>query len=71
MKAVVWTDAIQGIIYLGGVITVLTLVSKSNIMNKIAKDTKMTFNLIVHYFVYLFTFNRELLKLVESQKSST
>ena len=41
MKAVVWTDAIQGIIYLGGVITVLTLVSKSNIMNKIAKGTTL------------------------------
>ena len=26
MKAVVWTDAIQGIIYLGGVITVLVVV---------------------------------------------
>ena len=67
----VWTDAIQGIIYLGGVITVLTLVSKSNIMNKITKGKKMTFNPIIHWLVYLFTFNRELLKLVGSQKSST
>ena len=67
----VWTDAIQGVIYLGGVIIVLTLVSKSNIINIISKDTKMTFNLIVHLVVHLFTFNRELLKLVGSQKSST
>ena len=42
MKAVVWTDAIQGIIYLGGVITVLTLVSRCDIINKIAKGTHST-----------------------------
>ena len=29
MKAVVWTDALQGIIYAAGIITVLAIVSKS------------------------------------------
>ena len=42
MKAVVWTDAIQGIIYLGGVITVLTLVSSYDITNKIEKGANLT-----------------------------
>ena len=30
MKAVVWTDALQGVIYIGGVLLVLSIVSMSN-----------------------------------------
>ena len=48
MKAVVWTDAIQGIIYLGGVITVLTLVSRCDLVNKMYKlDIRLLISLFI------------------------
>ncbi len=32
MKAVVWTDALQGVVYMAGIITVMSIVSRSTFL---------------------------------------